>query len=203
MHITLSQFAVLAAAPLLASASPALSTRQNQKVTVNLSQKFQIIDGFGFSGAFQRANLIVNLKEPKQSEVLNLLFNTTSGAGFSIVRNGIGSTKDSSKDYMNTILPVCPSTPDGTPEYKWDGKDSGQLFLSQQAVKFGVKTFYGNAWSAPGCMKTNNNDMNGGTLCGVRAFLLAPTEPFSPNTQPRSQEPPAAAATGSKPTPTT
>lgn len=123
---------------------------------------------FGFSGAFQRANLVVNLKEPKQSELLNLLFNTTTGAGFSIVRNGIGSSQDSRNDYMNTILPKCPSSPDGTPDYKWDGKDSGQLWLSQQAVKFGVKTFYGNAWSAPGCMKSNNNDANGGTLCGVR-----------------------------------
>ncbi|KAF2689782.1 glycoside hydrolase family 30 protein [Lentithecium fluviatile CBS 122367] len=167
MH--LSHLAALAAAPLLASAAPSsLETRQSvQKVTVNPATKYQPIDGFGFSAAFQRANLIVNLKEPKQSEVLNLLFNTTSGAGFSIVRNGIGSSKDSQKDYMNTILPTCPSSPSGTPDYKWDGKDSGQLFLSQKAVSFGVKQFYANAWSAPGCMKTNNNDANGGSLCGV------------------------------------
>lgn len=38
----------------------------------------------------------------------------------------------------------------------WDGKDSGQIFLSQRAQEYGVKTFYANAWSAPGCMKTNN-----------------------------------------------
>ncbi|KAF2748923.1 glycoside hydrolase family 30 protein [Sporormia fimetaria CBS 119925] len=167
MHLIPAHLAVLIAAPLGVSASAALTPRQNQRITINLSQKYQTIDGFGFSGAFQRANLIVNLQEPKQSEVLNLLFNTTSGAGFSIVRNGIGSSQDSSRDYMNTILPVCPSTSSGTPEYKWDGKDSGQLFLSQQAVKFGVKAFYGNAWSAPGCMKTNGQDTNGGTLCGV------------------------------------
>ena len=68
---------------------------------------------------------------------------------------------------MNTILPTCPSTPSGTPDYKWDGKDSGQLFLSQKAWSYGVRTFYANAWSAPGCMKTNNNDANGGQLCGV------------------------------------
>lgn len=161
----------LAALAAVTSASPAVYPRQSsQKVTIDTTKKYQTIDGFGFSGAFQRANLIVNLKEPKQSEVLNLLFNTTSGAGFSIVRNGIGSSQDSSKDFMNTILPKCPSTPDGTPDYKWDGKDSGQLFLSQQAVKFGVKQFYGNAWSAPGCMKTNGQDSNGGSLCGVSLF---------------------------------
>ncbi|KAF2800508.1 glycoside hydrolase family 30 protein [Melanomma pulvis-pyrius CBS 109.77] len=167
MILTLSQLAVIAATPLLVSAVPSVEVRQAQKVTVDFTKKYQTIDGFGFSGAFQRANLVVNLKEPKQTELLNLLFNTTSGAGFSIVRNGIGSSQDSSKDYMNTILPKCPATPDGTPDYKWDGKDSGQLWLSQQAVKYGVKTFYGNAWSAPGCMKSNNNDANGGMLCGI------------------------------------
>ncbi|KAF2107316.1 glycoside hydrolase superfamily [Lophiotrema nucula] len=167
MHFTLSQVAALAVAAPLTVAAPSVEPRQAQKVTIDLTKKYQTIDGFGFSGAFQRANLVVNLKEPKQTEVLDLLFNTTSGAGFSIVRNGIGSSQDSSKDYMNTILPKCPSAPDGTPDYKWDGKDSGQLWLSQQAVKYGVKTFYNDAWSAPGCMKTNGQDTNGGSLCGV------------------------------------
>ncbi|OAK93722.1 glycoside hydrolase [Phaeosphaeriaceae sp. SRC1lsM3a] len=145
--------------------------RHSQRVTVDLSKKYQTIDGFGFSGAFQRANLIVNLKGSKQREVLDLLFNTTTGAGFSIVRNGIGSTPNSNNDYMNTILPKCPSKPaDVTVNYSgyvWDGKDSGQLFLSQKAQEYGVNTFYANAWSAPGCMKTNGQDTNGGTLCGV------------------------------------
>ncbi|KAF2446688.1 glycoside hydrolase family 30 protein [Karstenula rhodostoma CBS 690.94] len=152
----------------LAAPNHDLAPRQStQKVTVDLTKRYQTIDGFGFSGAFQRANLIVNLKEPKQSEVLNLLFNRTTGAGFSIVRNGIGSSKTSQNDWMNTILPNCPATPAGTPEYKWDGKDSGQLWLSQKAWGYGVRTFYNDAWSAPGCMKTNGNDANGGQLCGV------------------------------------
>ncbi|KAH8710044.1 glycoside hydrolase superfamily [Phaeosphaeriaceae sp. PMI808] len=170
MHVTLSSLVALAATPLLASAT-SLETRQSQRVTVDLTKKYQTIDGFGFSGAFQRANLIVKLQAPKQREVLDLLFNTTSGAGFSIVRNGIGSTPNSDKDFMNSILPKCPSKPaDVTVNYSgyvWDGKDSGQLFLSQKAQEYGVKTFYANAWSAPGCMKTNGQENNGGTLCGV------------------------------------
>jgi O-glycosyl hydrolase len=171
MHVTLSYLAAFAATPLLASAAATLEVRQSQRITVDLTKKYQTIDGFGFSGAFQRANLVVNLKAPKQREVLDLLFNTTSGAGFSILRNGIGSTPNSNNDYMNTILPKCPSKPaDVTVNYSgyvWDGKDSGQLFLSKRAQEYGVQTFYANAWSAPGCMKTNNNENNGGTLCGV------------------------------------
>lgn len=159
----------LATAPWLALASPTLDIepRQAQKITIDVTKKYQTMDGFGISAAFQRANLIVNLKEPKQTEVLDLLFNTSSGAGFSILRNGVGSSKDSSSDHMNTIEPNCPATPDATPTYVWDGKDSGQLWLSQKAIGYGVKQFYANAWSAPGCMKTNGNDATGGKLCGV------------------------------------
>lgn len=180
MLLTFTHLAVLAATPLAAYAAPTLVARQAaQRVTVDLTKRYQTMDGFGFSGAFQRANLIVNLQAPKQREVLDLLFNTTTGAGFSIVRNGIGSTPNSNKDYMNTILPKCPTTPAEVTTnyagYVWDGKDSGQLFLSQKAQEYGVKTFYANAWSAPGCMKTNGQDTNGGQLCGVCLLpLLSP-----------------------------
>ncbi|KAF2840089.1 glycoside hydrolase family 30 protein [Patellaria atrata CBS 101060] len=167
----LSFLAASAAIASSASAHPSskpLHPRQAAtKITVDRSRKFQTMDGFGFSGAFQRANLILNLAEPKRTEVLDLLFNTTNGAGFTILRNGIGSSVDSRSDWMNTILPKSPGSPTAEPQYVWDGKDSGQLFLSQQAVKYGVKTIYGDAWSAPGFMKTNNNDANGGSLCGV------------------------------------
>ncbi|KAK4451830.1 glycoside hydrolase superfamily [Podospora aff. communis PSN243] len=146
-----------------------LSPRQasTQTLTINPSWKFQTIDGFGFSEAFQRAYNILNLDEPKRSKLIDLLFNTTSGAGFSILRNGIGSSPNSTKDWMNTILPKGPANPSEEPEYVWDNNDSGQLWVSQQAVKYGVKTFYANAWAAQGFMKTNGRDSHGGTLCGL------------------------------------
>jgi O-glycosyl hydrolase len=176
MYISTSVLASLVVLSGIASARSSVEARQSQRITVDLTKKYQTVDGFGFSGAFQRANLLVNLQAPKQREVLDLLFNTTTGAGFSILRNGIGSTPNSNNDYMNTILPKCPSKPaDVTINYSgyvWDGKDSGQLFLSQRAQEYGVKTFYANAWSAPGCMKTNGQDTNGGTLCGVRCLEI-------------------------------
>ncbi|KAK3387483.1 glycoside hydrolase superfamily [Podospora didyma] len=170
MHLPSLLTTVAAAAATASAASLVITPRQSSTtLTVNLSQKYQIIDGFGFSEAFQRAYNIYNLAEPKRSALIDLLFNTTSGAGFSIVRNGIGSSPNSSNDWMNTILPVGPATAAaaGNATYVWDGKDSGQLWVSQQAVKYGVKTFYANAWSAPGFMKTNGKDSNGGSLCGV------------------------------------
>lgn len=156
------------ALPLLASAAPEpkLYSRATT-ITIDTSKTYQEIDGFGFSEAFQRANLIINLPAAKKAALIDLLFNTTTGAGFSILRIGIGSSTTSDKDFMNTIEPKNPGSPSATPTYVWDGKDSGQVWVAQQAVAYGVKTFYGNAWSAPAFMKTNNNENNGGYLCGV------------------------------------
>jgi hypothetical protein len=52
-------------------------------LTVDLTTRFQEIDGFGFSESFQRAYNIYNLPEPARSNLVGLLFNTTTGAGFS------------------------------------------------------------------------------------------------------------------------
>ncbi|KAF2456612.1 glycoside hydrolase superfamily [Lineolata rhizophorae] len=145
-----------------------LQLRQSgTEVNVDLSQRYQTMDGFGFSLAFQRANLVVNLPEEKRTALIDLFFNATTGAGFTILRNGIGASPDSNSDHMNTILPENPGSPTAEPEYVWDGKDSGQLWVSQQAVTYGLDQIYANAWSAPGFMKTNGNNANGGTLCGV------------------------------------
>jgi len=125
--------------PLLATSSPVLEPRQaGTTITLDTATRYQTIDGFGFSEAFQRANGIVNLPEPKRTEVVDLLYNTTTGAGLTILRIGIGSSPNSTKDWMNTILPVGPSSPAGVPSYVWDAKDSGQLWVAQQGVSLSV-----------------------------------------------------------------
>ena len=91
------QLLVLSAIHLAVSALPQLAERQSTtSITVNIKQTYQTIDGFGFSEAFQRANLIVNLPADKQKALIDLLFNTTTGVGFTIVRNGIGSSPPTS-----------------------------------------------------------------------------------------------------------
>ncbi|TVY53285.1 putative glucosylceramidase, partial [Lachnellula suecica] len=169
-------FALLLAVsfPFVAGQSEIDKRQTTTAITINLSQTYQIIDGFGFSEAFQRANTIVSLAPTAQKYALDLLFSPTVGAGLTILRNGIGSSPDSSSDHMNSILPKSPGSPGSTPSYVWDGKDSGQLFVAQQAVQtYGVKTVYADAWSAPGFMKTNGNDANGGSLCGVTGASCA------------------------------
>lgn len=156
---------------LAALAVPAIANvvpRQASAITVDLTKTYQTMDGFGTSETFQRANQMHALSPELQRYSLDLLFNRTSGAGLSILRNGIGSSPDSSSDHMVSIQPKNPGGPNAEPKYVWDGNDNSQVWVSTEAAKtYGVKTFYANAWSAPGYMKTNNNDANGGTLCGV------------------------------------
>src|SRR4051794_3874401 len=85
-----------------------------------------------------------------------------SGAGFTIIRNRIGSGGSG-----DSILPTSPGSPSSTPTYSWNNDDSGQVWLSQEAMRYGVKTIYADAWSAPGFMKTNGVETNGGYLCGT------------------------------------
>ncbi|KAF3354580.1 hypothetical protein VDGD_02092 [Verticillium dahliae] len=152
----------------VACAAPTDNTcTEATEIIIRPDLKHQVIEGFGFSGAFQRARLLLNVTETVQKELLDLLYSTETGIGFSILRNGIGSSNSSYNDWMNTILPTSPGSPDGEFNYVWDEYDSGQFFLAQQAVKYGVYRIYANAWSAPGFMKNNSDDANGGLLCGV------------------------------------
>lgn len=74
MHfLLLSAFATAAAAAAL--------DKRATTITVNVATKYQTIDGFGVSEAFQRANGIVNLAATQQRYALDLLFNTTNGMG--------------------------------------------------------------------------------------------------------------------------
>lgn len=131
-------------------------------ITVNADSQLQQIDGFGFSQAFGRANELKNAGSTLQKQALDYLFSTTTGAGFSIIRNRIGSGGSG-----DSIEPTSPGSPGATPRYTWDNNDSGQLWFSQQAVSYGVKTIYADAWSAPGFMKTSGSDSTPGYLCGT------------------------------------
>jgi glucuronoarabinoxylan endo-1,4-beta-xylanase len=134
--------------------------------TINGATRLQPIDGFGFSEHFGRANIMrgsQGLPADRQRELLDLLLSPTTGAGLSILRLGIDSG----------IQPTDPGGPNATPKYVWDRNDKGQVWLAQQARAYGVSRFYADAWTAPGYMKTNGADANGGTLCGLAGATCA------------------------------
>ncbi|GAB2976132.1 hypothetical protein GCM10023080_045920 [Streptomyces pseudoechinosporeus] len=134
--------------------------------TIDGSTRLQPIDGFGFSEHFGRADIMrgsQGLSAQKQREVLDLLLSPSTGAGLSILRLGIDSG----------IQPTDPGGPNATPKHVWDRDDNGQVWLAQQAKSYGVTRFYADAWTAPGYMKTNGTDANGGTLCGLSGASCA------------------------------
>lgn len=151
-------------------ATPAAAQVEQTPGQVHFGHRHQSIDGFGISQAFQRAaamNGVFGLTPEHQREVVDLLWDKRTGAGLSILRLGIGSSPDDPYDLMKSIQPVDPGGPDAPPRYEWDGYDGGQVWLAKQAKAYGVTRFYADAWSAPGYMKTNGTDNNGGELCGV------------------------------------
>ncbi|MFF8380507.1 glycoside hydrolase [Streptomyces sp. NPDC015661] len=149
------------------AADPARPAADPARPAIDFRAGLQPIDGFGFSMAFQRADLLHGargLGPAKQREVLDLLFSKEKGAGLSILRLGIGSSTDRVYDHMPTILPTDPGGPDASPTYVWDGWDGGQVRLAKEAKAYGVERFYADAWSAPAFMKTNGSENNGGEL---------------------------------------
>ncbi|MFI7006249.1 glycoside hydrolase [Streptomyces sp. NPDC050145] len=150
-----------------ADPAPAPPPAERVRAGIDFGAELQTVDGFGFSMAFQRADLLHGargLSPAKQREVLDLLLSKEKGAGLSILRLGIGSSTDRVYDHMPTILPTDPGGPDATPKYVWDGWDGGQVWLAKEAKAYGVKRFYADAWSAPAFMKTNGSENDGGEL---------------------------------------
>lgn len=144
-------------------------------ITVDLSTTYQTIDGFGFSQAFGRALEFENAASATAQAALDYLFSTTTGAGFSIIRNRIGSNGTG-----DSIEPTSPGSATSTPTYVWDGSDSGQLWFSKQAASYGVTTIYADAWSAPGFMKTSGSDQTAGCVMPAYPDTSCPPDPRFP-----------------------
>jgi glucosylceramidase len=154
--------AVLATSTVIAAPAGAVGT---SVITVSDRVQHQEIDGFGVATAFRRMELLRDLTPEQQSEIFGLLFDRTSGAGFSILRLGIGSSPlGSPYDKMISIQPNDPGGPDAPPQYIWDGDDNGQVLAAKVAQSYGVRRFYADAWSAPSYMKTNADENNGGMV---------------------------------------
>ncbi|KAK5166932.1 uncharacterized protein LTR77_007661 [Saxophila tyrrhenica] len=136
-------------------------------VSVDPHTEYQTYDGTGCSEAFQRSLLVHELAEDSRNEVLDYLF-TEKGAGFTILRNGLGSSPNQPFDLMKSIAPKAPASNDSELNYiPLPRNDQYQVWLSKQAKARGVNYIYADAWSADGYMKTNDTDTYGGYLCGV------------------------------------
>jgi len=156
--------------PRLAISSIVLATlaQAGPVVQVNSETKYQQYDGTGVSEAFQRSLVLHQLDHKSQKLVLDYLFSNTTGAGFTILRNGLGSSPTDPFDLMKSIAPVAPASNSSKLVFTTLPRhDEYQVWLSSEAISRGVHTVYADAWSADGYMKTSGTDFNGGYLCGV------------------------------------
>ncbi|MCK2220333.1 hypothetical protein MF672_042010 [Actinomadura sp. ATCC 31491] len=140
-------------------------TNEPPVIAIDDRVRHQTIDGFGFSTAFRRNELVRALPEDKQREILDLWFSAEKGAGLSILRLGIGSAPSGAPyDAMVSIQPEDPGGPDAPPRYVWDGDDNSQVWMAKAAQAYGVRRFVAVAWSAPGYMKDTGQERHGGRL---------------------------------------
>ena len=93
------------------AASITLAAVQAAVVNVDPGTTYQTYDGTGCSEAFQRSLLVHSLNPAQRTEVLDYLF-TEKGAGFTILRNGLGSSPNQPFDLMRSIAPQAPASND-------------------------------------------------------------------------------------------
>lgn len=62
------------------------------QIQIRPKQTFQEYDGILVSEAFQRSLVLHELNTKSQNLALDLLFSNQTGAGFTILRNGLGSS---------------------------------------------------------------------------------------------------------------
>jgi O-glycosyl hydrolase len=163
-YIALTAVATLVPATVtsVVSAGPAAAA---DTATVNGAITYQTMTGFGISEAFGQAASVMNAPSGEQQQVMSLLFDPNTGAGLDILRNEI------SADPGSTIEPNNPGSPSAAPNYlslASINQDQGQLWFAQRMKSsYGLTNVFADAWSAPGFMKTNGSQDNGGTLCGA------------------------------------
>jgi glucuronoarabinoxylan endo-1,4-beta-xylanase len=120
----------------------------------------QPIDGFGVSEAFHQSKCINQFPEPKRTEILDLLFSTTKGSGFSILRNMVGD----GGTWGNATDGPLPSIEPSEGVWSWNESNDDQIpLMNTLKTNYGVTRFMSTVWSPPAWMKSNNSVANGGT----------------------------------------
>jgi len=136
----------------------------NPTITVDDSQKFQSIDGFGYTLTGGSAGLINAMAAEAQDSLLQNLFSTKKdGIGVSYIRVSIGASDMSADTFTYNDLPDGQT--DADQEKFSIRKDMGALIPVLKkiiAIQPHIRIL-GSPWSAPAWMKTNNS-FKGGSL---------------------------------------
>ncbi|MFH6995198.1 glycoside hydrolase family 30 beta sandwich domain-containing protein [Flavobacterium sp. FlaQc-48] len=137
-------------------------TNSNPTIEVNPSQKFQTIEGFGFSLTGGSAQAILKLDQAKKEALLQELFSRKNDAiGLSYLRISIGASD------LNEVVFSYDDLPEGQTDLKLekfnlgpDLKDVVPLLKEILAINPNIKIM-GSPWSPPVWMKDNGSSKGG------------------------------------------
>ncbi|MZQ83010.1 carbohydrate-binding protein [Paenibacillus sp. 5J-6] len=142
---------------------------------VDWDNEKQVMDGLGGAFAFNKAAGIKQIydKDPVAGrELLDLIFSHDKGIGLNIVRTNLGDggivNAATKAEWGNRFYdgPTDTIWPEKNEGFVWDQPDwasrkahfdEAQVWIMKEAMAYGVKTFYADAWSPPYWMKTNSS----------------------------------------------
>ncbi|TRX02970.1 glycoside hydrolase family 30 protein [Candidatus Methylobacter oryzae] len=131
-------------------------------IAVDSEQKYQVIEGFGFSLTGGSAMLISRLAAPDKSALLRELFSADGdGIGISFLRLSIGASDLSERCFSYNDRPADQPDPDLI-HFDIEAGDLEVIPLLKEilAINPTIKII-ATAWSAPPWMKTNNSFVGG------------------------------------------
>lgn len=133
-------------------------------LTVDDTQHFQSIDGFGFALTGGSAQLLMRMGAAQRAALLKELFTTgDNGIGVSYLRVSIGASDMNERVYSYDDLPPGETDVEMAKfNLRPDRADVIPMLKEILAIQPGIKIL-GSPWSAPAWMKTNN-DVKGGEL---------------------------------------
>jgi glucosylceramidase len=131
-------------------------------ITVNAEQKYQIMEGFGFSLTGGSAMLISRLPAPDRAALLRELFLPDGdGIGISFLRLSIGSSDLSERCFTYNDRPDGQSDPE-LAHFDIEAGDLEVIPLLREILTINAEIrIMATAWSAPTWMKTNQSFVGG------------------------------------------
>lgn len=142
--------------------TPVVSGEHTTVVTVDESQTYQEMDGFGASFTDSAAYLINQvLDDGQKAEVMEKLFDPQTGIGLSVLRNPMGASDYARDIYSYDDMPEGESDPELSRfSVAHDEADIIPLLKKAVALNPDVKLM-ASPWSAPGWMKTSGSMIAG------------------------------------------
>lgn len=134
-------------------------------VTVDSTQRYQTMDGFGASLTESAASVLAALPTVQRSQVINSLFSPTSGAGLSFLRQPMGASDFALSNYTYDDMPTGQTDPT-LANFSISRDMTAVIPQLQQALAANPAiNIMATPWSPPAWMKTGDSLLgNGGTL---------------------------------------